>query len=97
MAKKQTTWNRTTIKKKPSTKKAASKKKPSHVQTGVSIDGADRDPLGVIRGLAESMRGVQRLVPAVVNLAREQRYTWAEIGDALGITRQSAWERFSRD
>ena len=30
-----------------------------------------------------------------VRKARALGATWAEIGDALGMTRQSAWERFS--
>jgi hypothetical protein len=30
-----------------------------------------------------------------VGRARELGATWAQIGDALGITRQSAWERFA--
>jgi ATP-dependent Clp protease ATP-binding subunit ClpX len=30
-----------------------------------------------------------------VGLLRERKVTWARIGTALGITRQSAWERFS--
>lgn len=30
-----------------------------------------------------------------VSLLRERKVTWARIGSALGITRQSAWERFS--
>ncbi|BCY08714.1 hypothetical protein L3i22_038020 [Actinoplanes sp. L3-i22] len=33
----------------------------------------------------------------LVNILRERRVTWARIGTALGITRQSAWERFSGD
>lgn len=28
---------------------------------------------------------------------RRRGVTWARIGEALGITRQSAWERFSRE
>jgi len=35
--------------------------------------------------------GLQRLVA----ILRERRVTWARIGTALQITRQSAWERFS--
>jgi len=35
--------------------------------------------------------GLQRLVA----ILRERRVTWARIGAALQITRQSAWERFS--
>jgi hypothetical protein len=81
--------------KKRSIEKRSTRRKAAHVETSVSIEGADRDPLGALRGLAGSMRGVQRIVPDVVKLARDQRYTWAEIGDALGITRQSAWERFN--
>jgi hypothetical protein len=30
-----------------------------------------------------------------VRRARALGATWARIGDALGMTRQSAWERFS--
>ena len=32
-----------------------------------------------------------------VHKARSQGATWASIGEALGMTRQSAWERFSGD
>ena len=31
----------------------------------------------------------------LVTILRERRVTWARIGAALAITRQSAWERFS--
>ena len=31
----------------------------------------------------------------LVTILRERKVTWARIGTALGITRQSAWERFS--
>jgi hypothetical protein len=31
----------------------------------------------------------------LVNILRERKVTWARIGAALQITRQSAWERFS--
>lgn len=31
-----------------------------------------------------------------VTAARERGISWAKIGDALGMTRQSAWERFAR-
>ena len=30
-----------------------------------------------------------------VDLLRKRGVSWAEIGDALGISRQAAWERFS--
>jgi ATP-dependent Clp protease ATP-binding subunit ClpX len=31
----------------------------------------------------------------MVRMLRERGVTWARIGEALGMTRQSAWERFS--
>jgi ATP-dependent Clp protease ATP-binding subunit ClpX len=77
-----------------SEKKAAAKR--AHVEVTLSIEGADRDPLGALRGMMRGKQGIDAQVPQVVALAREQRCTWAEIGGALGITRQSAWERFSR-
>jgi|SRR3954470_7386906 hypothetical protein len=40
---------------------------------------------------AQTEASLQRLV----TLLRERRVTWARIGTALQITRQSAWERFS--
>lgn len=30
-----------------------------------------------------------------VDQARDQGVTWADVGAALGITRQAAWERFA--
>ena len=40
---------------------------------------------------ARAHAGIERLV----GILRERQVTWARIGGALGITRQSAWERFS--
>ena len=31
-----------------------------------------------------------------VDLLRERNISWAEIGRSLGVSRQAAWERFSR-
>ncbi|WP_433365910.1 ClpX C4-type zinc finger protein [Actinoplanes sp. CA-142083] len=40
---------------------------------------------------AQTEESLQRLV----TILRERKVTWARIGSALRITRQSAWERFS--
>ena len=40
---------------------------------------------------AQTEASLQRLV----TILRQRKVTWARIGAALGITRQSAWERFS--
>ena len=42
-----------------------------------------------------SRRQVDDAVAQVVGRLRARRVTWARIGEALGMTRQSAWERFS--
>ncbi len=33
-------------------------------------------------------------IPRAVADARDQEYSWAEIGDLLGVTRASAWQRY---
>lgn len=40
-------------------------------------------------------RNVDRAVRRHVQALRDRGMSWARIGDALGMTRQSAWERFS--
>ncbi|GAA2614616.1 hypothetical protein Adu01nite_33590 [Paractinoplanes durhamensis] len=50
----------------------------------------DRLPQVAAAG-AQTEASLQRLVTTL----RERRVTWARIGTALGIARQSAWERFS--
>jgi ATP-dependent Clp protease ATP-binding subunit ClpX len=40
-------------------------------------------------------RQVDDAVAQVGGRLRARRVTWARIGEALGMTRQSAWERFS--
>lgn len=42
-----------------------------------------------------SHAGVDQTVQRVVAALRARSVSWARIGEALGMTRQSAWERFS--
>ncbi len=37
----------------------------------------------------------ERRLPGAVARARDQDYSWAEIGDMLGTTRAEAWQRFA--
>jgi hypothetical protein len=46
--------------------------------------------------LAEFYDNVPKLMQSAVNDLRSQGYSWADIGEALGIRRQTAWERFGR-
>lgn len=45
--------------------------------------------------VAESRDRVDKTVGGVVKMLRQRGVTWSQIGAALGITKQSAWERYS--
>lgn len=69
-----------------------------HVTVTLGIDGdAEGDPLAVIRGITAGTKALEAPLRQAVSVARRQRRTWEEIGQALGVTRQTAWERFSTD
>jgi hypothetical protein len=63
------------------------------VNLTISSDG-DVDPLGVLRGITKGMRKLDNALRDAVASARSRGNSWEEIADALGVTRQSAWERF---
>jgi hypothetical protein len=68
------------------------------VQVTVGISGDWRsEPIKVISGITEGFRSLDDTLAEAVRLARKQGSTWEEIGKALGVSRQSAWERFSLD
>lgn len=67
------------------------------VQIDMNITGDwSTDPLTVIHGISAGVKGMEPPLRTAVRLARMQGHTWEEIGTALGVSRQSAWERFSR-
>ena len=69
-----------------------------HVKVTLSIDGDWRSsPLKVISGVTEGIRSLDGTLLEAVRIARKNGITWEEIGKALGVSRQSAWERFSMD
>lgn len=69
-----------------------------HVSVSLGISGSiDEHPLEVIRGITKGVKSLEPTLRQAVAIARQKRYTWEEIGQALGVTRQSAWERFSTD
>jgi hypothetical protein len=47
-----------------------------------------------IAAAAEISVAAERLLELEVELARRYGLTWVEVADALGVSRQSAWERF---
>jgi ATP-dependent Clp protease ATP-binding subunit ClpX len=52
-------------------------------------------PLEDLTVVCHASTAVDKLIRQTVAEARKQGCSWAEIGHALRITKQSAWERFS--
>jgi hypothetical protein len=55
----------------------------------------DENMLRHAANIATTAGRVEEALRAWVQELRRRGVTWARIGDTLGITRQSAWERFS--
>lgn len=70
-------------------------------------DGSSRAPIAVLQAMTDEEildqlpriaavgAQVEASLQERVNLLRQRKVTWARIGRALGMARQSAWERFS--
>jgi hypothetical protein len=58
-------------------------------------DLSDPEMLARLSRMARTAHQVEDGLRAWVQELRRRGTTWAKIGEALGISRQSAWERFS--
>lgn len=56
---------------------------------------SDDELLAALPGIAATSASVERELATWVRSARSRGITWTRIGAAMGMTRQSAWERFS--
>lgn len=71
------------------------------VQLCVEVMNQDRAALATpvaldqLRLAGQQMRLTENHVRGAVTDLRRRGMSWRQIGDALGISRQSAWERFS--
>ena len=61
----------------------------------VAVDDLPKDPLSALRVLTESEHELERIRREQVIAARAAGASWQQIGDALGVSRQSAWEAFT--
>jgi hypothetical protein len=57
--------------------------------------GEDVDPLIAVAGLALVADEVQQDIARLVRYCRASGKTWTQIGHALGVSKQAAWERYS--
>lgn len=62
----------------------------------VVLDRLPSDPLDALRELTRTEVELAELRRKFVSEARTAGVSWDEIGESLGMTRQSAWEYFSR-
>jgi hypothetical protein len=61
---------------------------------------AEMDTEELVKNLAGAStvtRSIDRHFKATVDELRKRGLSWSKIGDALGTSRQAAWERFSED
>jgi hypothetical protein len=54
----------------------------------------EQDPLEDIRDACRVDSGIEKLLYQSVQAARAAGHSWADIGKAMGKTKQTAWERF---
>jgi hypothetical protein len=57
---------------------------------------SDAEVLAVLPQIMESAEQNQAFAREWVDLLRDRKVSWAEIGRTLGVSRQAAWERFAR-
>jgi hypothetical protein len=51
--------------------------------------------LAALKPAEASVDAVRAVLQAQVDTLRQRGISWSQIGDALGVSRQAAWERFS--
>ena len=61
-----------------------------------AIDAGSDDPAVGLRAVVALRRLTDRLEAAQVTAARRGGWTWQQIGDALGISRQAVHKRYRR-
>lgn len=59
-------------------------------------DALPADPLDALRELTRSEAELDDMRHQQVAAARDAGASWDQIGDALGVSRQSAWEYFAK-
>ena len=63
----------------------------------VDVDSLPADPLEALRELSRADVELEALRRERVATARSQGATWGQIGESLGMSRQSAWEYYTRE
>ncbi len=61
----------------------------------LSAMAAEIDPLLPAYVLANAIHSIEGQLAELVRLARREGHSWAKIGQAVGVARQTAWEKYS--
>jgi hypothetical protein len=70
--------------------------KPPKVGPDFKIGGiATETLLARLKPIEQTLQGMGNQLQIAVEELRGREVSWARIGEALGVSRQSAWERFS--
>jgi hypothetical protein len=56
----------------------------------------ESEPLDGLREARRVSAALDKLTRESVARAREAGHSWTQIGEALGVTKQTAWERYGR-
>jgi hypothetical protein len=87
----------------PPLPRSTHKEKRSHraileeeIRSNASVLGLAREDLGELHGLAALATLVFDLIADTVADARKDGHSWAQIGEAIGMTRQAAQQRYGR-
>jgi hypothetical protein len=62
----------------------------------IDVDSLPADPLEALRELSRADMELEALRRERVEAARRQGATWDQIGESLGMSRQAAWEYYTR-
>jgi hypothetical protein len=54
------------------------------------------DPLLLLLSGADMQRRLEERMGALVAMARNQGRSWTEVGRALGVSKQTAWQRYAQ-
>ena len=63
----------------------------------IDIKSLPTDPLEALKELSRADVELEALRRERVEAARRQGATWDQIGESLGMSRQSAWEYYTRE
>lgn len=63
----------------------------------IDVESLPADPLEALRELSRADVELEALRRERVEAARRQGATWDQIGESLGMSRQSAWEYYTRE